>query len=87
MAETTKYTIPPLKWKLKGRAWTAHVAGMDMHFIVYPYSVHHEGEWRLAINDGDPRVVDSPEHGKALAEDYWQSYMKQGLIPVKEGEA
>lgn len=93
MAET--YTIKPLEWEwLETNLERGYLIASNPFIEGMVYQKHHPETggwtdvWYVSVDSGMQAVgLLTPEHGKALAEDYWQSYMKQGLIPVKKGES
>lgn len=85
---TEVFTIKPLEWEpLFGDSGGGAFARNPLKPTKY-YQVHKIGRswaWR------SPDTIDfgcaSPEEGKRLAEEHWQSYVKQALVPVEGNHA
>lgn len=83
---TELFRIKPLEWESKtshsqtiGPSFTAVVGDRIISVFKWPW----EKSWMWTAGDKSCQPCTSPEEGKQLAEQHWQEYVKQALVPVE----
>lgn len=85
---TELFTIPPLKWKAHTRnGITVMRANAPIGGLSWTLYTLADGEWCLNPSGRSSALCASPEEGKRLAEEHWQSYIKQALVLVEGNHA
>lgn len=83
------FRIKPLKWEWyeerHTRGWRVSTVGFEADVWQWT-DLHGEwsSQWRYYTNEVSDTDCASPEEGKQLAEQHWQEWIKQALVPVEE---
>ena len=75
---TELFTIKPLEWEWTGRYWLA-----STHAFNYVVKGHLTIYNKLQDEFSQKSCV-SPEEGKRLANEHWETWIQQGLILATE---